>query len=195
VRTITAEEVNELIEAKRFGAIKRALSEEYPVDLAEFLEEQPYERVVPLFRLLPKELAAETFVEMASDLQERLIVGFSDKELRSLLNEMYVDDTVEVIEEMPANVVKRILASAHPSMRKDINEILEYPKDSAGSIMTTEYIALRSWMTVSEAFESKIPAQREVAMAFSKPERKKATLEAASASPETSSAALSRVFN
>jgi magnesium transporter len=153
VRTITAEEVNELIEAKRFGAIKRALSEEYPVDLAEFLEEQPYERVVPLFRLLPKELAAETFVEMASDLQERLIVGFSDKELRSLLNEMYVDDTVEVIEEMPANVVKRILASAHPSMRKDINEILEYPKDSAGSIMTTEYIALRSWMTVSEAFE------------------------------------------
>ena len=153
MRTITAEEVNELIEAKRFGAIKRALSEEYPVDLAEFLEEQPYERVVPLFRLLPKELAAETFVEMASDLQERLIVGFSDKELRSLLNEMYVDDTVEVIEEMPANVVKRILASAHPSMRKDINEILEYPKDSAGSIMTTEYIALRSWMTVAEAFE------------------------------------------
>lgn len=153
MRTITIEEVNELIEKKHFAAIKRALSEEYPVDLAEFFEEQPYERVVPLFRLLPKELAADTFIEMGSDLQERLIEGFSDKELRSLINEMYVDDTVEVIEEMPANVVKRILASAHPSMRKDINEILKYPKDSAGSVMTTEFIALRSWMTVLEAFE------------------------------------------
>lgn len=153
MRTITAEEVNELIEGKRFAAIKRALSEEYPVDLAEFLEDQPYERVVPLFRLLPKELAADTFIEMGSDLQQRLILGFSDRELKTLLNEMYVDDTVEVIEEMPANVVKRILASAEPSMRKDINEILKYPKDSAGSVMTTEYVALRSWMTVSEAFE------------------------------------------
>ncbi|MBQ8912286.1 MAG: magnesium transporter, partial [Clostridia bacterium] len=108
MRTITAEEVNELIEGKRFAAIKRALSEEYPVDLAEFLEDQPYERVVPLFRLLPKELAADTFIEMGSDLQQRLILGFSDRELKTLLNEMYVDDTVEVIEEMPANVVKRI---------------------------------------------------------------------------------------
>lgn len=153
MRTITLEELKELIEQKRYGAVKRALSEEYPVDLAELLEELPYEWVVPVFRLLPKELGADTFIEMGSELQERLIEGFSDKELRLLLNEMYVDDTVDLIEEMPANVVKRILASAHPEMRKDINEILAYPKDSAGSVMTTEYIALRSFMTVQEAFE------------------------------------------
>lgn len=153
MRTITLEELTELMENKRFGAIKRALSEEYAVDIAEMLEELPFEWVVPIFRLLPKELGADTFIEMGSDLQERLIGGFSDKELRLLLNEMYVDDTVDLIEEMPANVVKRILATAHPEMRKDINEILAYPKDSAGSVMTTEYIALRSFMTVEEAFE------------------------------------------
>ncbi|MBQ9130128.1 MAG: magnesium transporter, partial [Clostridia bacterium] len=153
MRTITLEELTELMENKRFGAIKRALSEEYAVDIAEMLEELPFEWVVPIFRLLPKELGADTFIEMGSDLQERLIGGFSDKELRLLLNEMYVDDTVDLIEEMPANVVKRILATAHPEMRKDINEILAYPKDSAGSVMTTEYIALRSFMTVVEAFE------------------------------------------
>ncbi|MBQ8235395.1 MAG: magnesium transporter [Clostridia bacterium] len=153
MRTITTEELDALIEQKRYAAIKQALSQEYAVDLAQLLEEQPYERIVPLFRLLPKGLAADTFLEMGTDLQERLILGFSDSEMRALVGEMYVDDTVDLIEEMPAGVVKKIIASADPAMRNDINEILKYPKDSAGSVMTTEYIALRAAMTLSEAFD------------------------------------------
>ena len=102
---------------------------------------------------MPKELAADTFVEMDSDMQEKLITGFSDYELHALVDELYVDDTVDIIEEMPANVVKRILASADPSMRSDINEILKYPGNSAGSIMTTEYVTLKPTMTASEAFD------------------------------------------
>ena len=104
-----------------------------------------------MFRLLPKELAAETFVEMEPDAQELLIRGFSDSELREVLDELYVDDAVDIVEEMPANVVRRILSQADPDMRKDINEILRYPENSAGSIMTTEYVSLRPGMTVEEA--------------------------------------------
>ena len=151
--TITAEELMELVDNKKFRSAREILCEINPIDIAEIFSEIPPERVAPLFRLLPKELAADTFVEMDSDLQERLITGFSDYELRALVAEMYVDDTVDIIEEMPANVVKRILASADSSMRSDINEILKYPKNSAGSIMTTEYVTLKPEMTVSEAFE------------------------------------------
>ena len=104
-----------------------------------------------LFRLLPKELAAETFVEMEPDAQELLIRGFSDSELKEVIDELYVDDAVDIVEEMPANVVQRILSQAEPDMRKQINEILRYPEDSAGSIMTTEYVSLRPNMTVEEA--------------------------------------------
>ena len=104
-----------------------------------------------LFRLLPKELAAETFVEMEPEAQELLIRGFSDSELKEVIDELYVDDAVDIVEEMPANVVQRILTQADPEMRKQINEILRYPEDSAGSIMTTEYVSLRPNMTVGEA--------------------------------------------
>ena len=151
--TITSEELLELADERKFLTIKETLAEYNPIDIAELFAEIPPERVAPLFRLLPKELAADTFVEMDTDLQEKLITGFSDYELRSLVAELYVDDTVDIIEEMPANVVKRILASADSSMRSDINEILKYPKNSAGSIMTTEYVTLRPGMTVAEAFE------------------------------------------
>ena len=106
-----------------------------------------------LFRLLPKELAAETFVEMDEDAEEMLITGFSDNELKEVIDELYVDDAVDLVEEMPANVVMRILRQADPDMRKMINEILNYPEDSAGSIMTTEYVSLRSTMTVEEAIK------------------------------------------
>lgn len=106
-----------------------------------------------LFRLLPKELAAETFVEMAPEAQELLIQGFSDNELKEVVDELYVDDAVDIVEEMPANVVKRILQQADPEMRKMINEILKYPDDSAGSIMTTEYVSLRPNMTAEEAIK------------------------------------------
>lgn len=106
-----------------------------------------------MFRLLPKKLGAETFVEMNPDLQELLIKGFSDKELREVIDELFVDDVTDLIEEMPANVVKRILDQADPQMRRDINEILKYPENSAGSIMTTEYISLKPDMTVDEAIK------------------------------------------
>ena len=104
-----------------------------------------------MFRLLPKELAAETFVEMEPDTQALLIQGFSDNELKEVLSELYVDDAADLVEEMPASVVRRILEQADPEMRSSINQILRYPENSAGSIMTTEYVALRPNMTVEES--------------------------------------------
>ena len=106
-----------------------------------------------LFRLLPKEQAAEVFVELESDQQELLIRGFSNTELKEVLDELYLDDTVDIVEEMPANVVKRILKHSDPDMRKSINEILKYPEDSTGSIMTTEFVDLKETMTVEDALK------------------------------------------
>ena len=111
------------------------------------------EKVPLVFRLLPKELAAEVFVELDSDEQELLISSFSNTELKEVLDELYLDDTVDIVEEMPANVVKRILRHSDPEMRKSINEILKYPEDSAGSIMTTEYVDLKAHMTVEDALK------------------------------------------
>ena len=119
-----------------------------PSDLAALLNELDEKRLPLVFRLLSKELAAEAFVEMDPEQQELLIRGFSDTELREVLDELFVDDAVDIVEEMPANVVKRILAQADPDMRKEINEILRYPEDSAGAWMTTEYVSLRPNMTV-----------------------------------------------
>ncbi len=153
MNVITSEELMAMAEEKKFLAIREKLSQSNPIDIAQLFEEIPPERVAPLFRLLPKELASEVFVEMDPELQQKLIMCFSDFELHVLVDELYVDDTVDIIEEMPANVVKRILASADPAMRKDINEILKYPGDSAGSIMTTEYVTLKENMTVGEAFD------------------------------------------
>ena len=124
-----------------------------PADIAELLGEIDEQRLPILFRILPKELAAETFVEMDSDEQELLINAFSERELHDVVEELFVDDAVDIIEEMPANVVKRILRHTDSEMRNSINEILRYPKDSAGSIMTTEYVSLKKDMTVSEAFD------------------------------------------
>ncbi|MBP3542199.1 MAG: magnesium transporter [Clostridia bacterium] len=124
-----------------------------PNDIAQTLGELEEERIPLLFRLLPKELAAETFVEMETDAQEMLIQGFSDTELKEIVDELYVDDAADLVEEMPANVVKRILKQATPEMRNSINQILRYPENSAGSIMTTEYVALRPNMTVAESIK------------------------------------------
>ena len=140
-----------LLEEKKYPTVKEILVTMNPADIASAFEEMDESRLPVLFRLIPKEAAAETFVEMESDLQELLIRGFSDSELKEVLDELYVDDAVDIVEEMPANVVKRILAQADPEMRKDINEILRYPENSAGSVMTTEYITLRPDMTVKEA--------------------------------------------
>ena len=142
-----------LVEGKKYTALREILVTMNAADIAAILAEVPQEKLPLLFRLLPKELAAEAFVEMEPDEQELLIQGFSDNELKEVVDELYVDDAVDIVEEMPANVVKRILKSADPEMRKMINEILKYPEDSAGSIMTTEYVSLRPNMTAEEAIK------------------------------------------
>ena len=152
--SVTVEQtLGKLLQEKRYSAIRDVLVTMNPADIAAIFNEVPREQLPLLFRLLPKEPAAETFVEMEPETQELLIHGFSDSELHEVVDELYVDDAVDLVEEMPANVVKRILAQASPDMRKEINEILRYPENSTGSIMTTEYISLRPDMTVMQAFE------------------------------------------
>lgn len=142
-----------LLDNKRYATLRDILSTMNPVDIAAVFEELQDEKIALLFRLLPKEMAADTFVEMDEDTQQLLIHGFSDTELKEVIDELYVDDAVDIIEEMPANVVKRILRQAEPDIRKQINQILKYPDDSAGSIMTTELVILRPKMTVEEAIK------------------------------------------
>ena len=143
--------IKALLDEKKYQTLKDILVTMEPADIAAVFEELDEGRVPLLFRLLPKETAAETFAELEPTHQELLIRGFSDRELHELVNELYVDDAADLVDEMPANVVKRILAQANPEMRKEINEILRYPENSAGSIMTTEYVSLRPTMTVAEA--------------------------------------------
>ena len=144
--------VLEMMEAKQFSQLRELLSEFPAADLAELFLDIPDEKDPLLFRILPKEIAADVFVEMDTDAQERLLYSFSDRELGEVLSELYMDDTVDIIEEMPANVVARILRLATPEARKQINELLKYPEDSAGSVMTTEFVRLRKDMTVEDAF-------------------------------------------
>ncbi len=140
-----------MLEEKKYAALRDILVVMNPSDVAALFRDLEEERIPLLFRLLPKELAAETFVEMESDDQEVLIRSFSDTELKEVVDELYVDDAAALVEEMPANVVKRILKQADPEMRRSINQILRYPDNSAGSTMTTEYVSLRPNMTVEEA--------------------------------------------
>lgn len=146
--------IEKLWESKKFNTLRDVLSTFQPAQTAAVLALLPERAPATLFRLLPKELAAETFVEMDSDMQEKLIRSFSDTELKDVLGELYLDDAVDIVEEMPANVVKRILAQADPEMRKSINELLQYPEDSAGSMMTTEFVDLRPTMTAADAIAS-----------------------------------------
>ena len=140
-----------MLEDKKYSTLRDILVTMNPSDVAGLFVDLEDKQIPLLFRLLPKELAAETFVEMEPDAQELLIRGFSDNELKEVLDELYVDDAADIVEEMPANVVKRILKAADPEMRHSINQILRYPEYSAGSIMTTEYVSLRPHMTVEEA--------------------------------------------
>ena len=146
------EKALELLKAKRFVDLKNLFLVLNGPDVALILEEMPEESLPVLFRILPKELASEAFVEMDYDSQEVLIRAFTDKELKEVLDELFVDDAVDLIEEMPAGVVKRILRNTDPETRRVINQILNYPEDSAGSIMTTEYVRLQKEMTVDQAF-------------------------------------------
>ena len=145
--------LKKLLDEKKYQTLKDVLGTMNGADIAAVFEDLDEERTPLLFRLLPKELAAETFAELSPEIQEQLITGFSDKELRELVSELYVDDAADLVEEMPANVVKRILAQADPQMRSEINQILRYPENSAGSIMTTEYVSLRPQMTIAEAIQ------------------------------------------
>ena len=140
-----------MLEERKFATLRDLLITLNPSDIAALLSDVDGNRLYLLFRLLPKELAAETFVEMEPENQELLIRGFSDNELKEILEELYDDDAAELVEEMPANVVKRILKQADPQMRSAINQILRYPENSAGSEMTTEYVSLRPDMTVGES--------------------------------------------
>ena len=147
------EKLVELCEQKQYAQARDLLLPLEAADIALVMMESE-DSVLPLvFRLLPKELAAEVFVELESDSQELLITGFSNTELKEVLDELYLDDTVDIVEEMPANVVTRILKHTDPETRKSINEILKYPEDSAGSIMTTEFVDLKENMTVAEALK------------------------------------------
>ena len=140
-----------MLEGKKYATLRDILVTMNPSDVAGLFMGLEDKQIPIMFRLLPKETAAETFVEMEPDAQELLIRGFSDNELKEVLDELYVDDAADIVEEMPANVVKRILRAADPEMRSSINQILRYPEYSAGSIMTTEYVSLRPNMTVEEA--------------------------------------------
>ncbi len=147
------EQALELLEKKRFPELRSLLEEQNPADINDIIDELSDEKSVLIYRLLPKELAAEVFVEMDSDKQAYLINIFSDSQLKDVLDELYYDDTADIIEEMPANVVKRILKVASPDVRKAVNELLKYPEDSAGSIMTTEFVRLRRSYTVEESLD------------------------------------------
>ena len=153
VNVTLTQTIKKLLEEKKFATLRDILITMMPYDIAAVFEELQDEKMPILFRLLPKELAAETFVEMDEDTQEFLIHGFSDSELKEVVDELFLDDAVDLIEEMPANVVKRILRTADKDMRKQINELLKYPEDSAGSIMTTEFISLRPDMTAEMAIK------------------------------------------
>ena len=148
---VTPDFLLSLLDEKKYSAIKEITREIPAPDLAEIFEGIPEGRRAIMFRLLDKELAAETFVEMDPDLQYSLIERFNDRELSDVLDELYIDDTVDIIEEMPANVVKRILKNSTGENRVAINNILRYPKDSAGTVMTTEYVRFTKDMTVEDA--------------------------------------------
>ena len=148
-----ADEISTLLDEKRYGDFIRRIQFVPSVDIAELFCECDKKYRPIFYRLLPKELAADVFVEMDSDVQEEVISSFTDSELAVMLGELYLDDTVDIIEEMPAVVVKRIIKNSTPENREQINQLLRYPKDSAGTIMTTEYVRFKGTMTVREALD------------------------------------------
>ena len=147
------DKVLELLNNKKYSEAALLVKNMIPADAAALLEEMPEAKLPLLFRLLPKELAADVFAYMEGETQELLIRGFSDKELEEMMDQLFLDDTVDMIEEMPANVIKKILRHVDVETRRMINQVLNYPKDSAGSIMTMEYVDLKRSMTVEQAFE------------------------------------------
>lgn len=147
------EKLTELIEQKKYRELKSELQEMPEADIAEFLEELTFEKSMPLFRLLPKEKAVEVFSYFQSETQEQIITSVTDKEVKNIIEELSVDDAVDMLEEMPASIVRRVLANANARTRDTINRFLNYPEDSVGSIMTAEFTDIKGNMTVGEAIE------------------------------------------
>ena len=152
-RIAEEEEILALLKERNFAVLKPLLASMNEIDLAEVFESVKEEDLPILFRILPKDLAAEMFVEIDSDTQEKLLKALSDREIKEVMDELFLDDTVDLIEEMPSSVVKRLLAQSDSETRAYINELLKYPKDSAGSIMTIEFVRFLPTMTVEEAFD------------------------------------------
>ncbi len=148
------EKLTYFFDTRKFADLRKTVLDMQPFDIAEFMESSLDEKEqLMFFRLLPKEFASDVFIELDTDTQETLVRAFTDKELKAVIDDMFLDDTVDFIEEMPSNVVKRILKNSDPENRKQINELLEYPEDCAGSIMTPEYISLPASLTVDQAFD------------------------------------------
>lgn len=152
-RIVDAESIKELVAEKKFARLKALLVEMNEVDIAEVLDELDIDDCIVTFRLLPKDVAAETFVELPPDVQSKLIGRFTDTEIKGVIDELFIDDMADLIEEMPANVVKKLLYQSDRKKRDFLNEILRYPRDSTGSIMTVEFVTLSPEMTVREAFD------------------------------------------
>ena len=148
---MTEKEICELLEKKQYKTVKEAFAEMNEVDLAELLEELPEKQMVMAFRLVGKEKGAETFSNMEAEQQQILVEAFTDRELKEILADMFLDDTADLLEEMPANVVERILSNTDLQTRRQLNQLLSYSDDSVGSVMTVEYVDLKPQMTVKEA--------------------------------------------
>ena len=147
------EHLMQLVRDRQYRQLKKELAEMNEVDIASFLEELEPEKMVVVFRMLPKELASDVFAQLEIDKQQQVITSITDNELADIVNDLFVDDAVDMLEELPATIVKRVLRNSDPDQRKLINQFLNYPEDSAGSVMTAEYVALKKDMTVREAFE------------------------------------------
>lgn len=146
------EEITTYLEERKFNKLRTLLIDMNEVDIAEALDEVTPEQTALIYRLLPKAQAAEVFTYMDSDTREHLVSLLNDRELRLVMRDLFVDDVADMLEEMPANVVKRMLKAASPEDRQEINRILQYPEDSAGSVLTTEFVDLKASMTVAKAF-------------------------------------------
>ncbi|MBP5609318.1 MAG: magnesium transporter [Lachnospiraceae bacterium] len=147
------EELNELIETKQYTRLRQELAEMNDADIAAFLEQMDDEQMLKIFRILPKSMAADVFSYLEIENQQAIITTLSEKDAANIIDNLMADDATDLIEEMPANVVKKLLANASPETRRDINHLLRYPEDSAGSVMTVEYVDLNEDLTVREAIE------------------------------------------
>ena len=145
--------VKELLETKQYTRLSQKMAEMNTADIAVILEELDEEDLLKIFRILPKNMAADVFSYLEVDSQQFIITSLSEKDAASIINNLMADDATDLLEEMPANVVKKLLANAHPETRRDINHLLRYPEDSAGSIMTVEYVDLKENMTIQDAID------------------------------------------